>query len=487
MRYWPQVQEQVKRWKFAPFLVNGAATTAQVEEFVEIVPAEHLPVQHVQKPPLHADSKIVITLERSACLGDCPAYSVSLSAKEINFDGQSHVVAAGHHRAAITPDRVRNLAQKFLDADFYSMEDSYWFGISDYPSYSLSISIDGRKKQVLDYTGSAVGMPSVITDLQESVDQVAGTDRWIEGANGLVSALTAEGFNFKSYNAQVLLKRAALKQQDTTVHQLIESGVPLKKKIQPPPGIPPTPFNDLGFLTAASDCPPILRELIAAGIGKADQQEKNMAITNAARSGSLESVKLLIGCGADPNAGDAQIASGSVLIDAVYSGNPDLVKEILKYHPNLEARNYRHQTAVFSVSGRNPNGQGPCLRLLAQAGANVNARDSAGNTPLHEIYYADVAEQLLKFGADVNARNNNGETPIFTNLADDCVPLLISHGADLKIRNANGQTVFDAAKAAGPRRQEVFAKPPPSFVSPFNSITSRRSSQKRPNRFYQSQ
>jgi len=43
--------------------------------------------------------------------------------------------------------------------------------------------------------------------------------------------------------------------------------------------------------------------------------------------------------------------------------------------------------------------------LLAQAGANVNARDNEGNTPLHETFLTDVEEELLKLGEDVNARN----------------------------------------------------------------------------------
>ena len=75
-----------------------------------------------------------------------------------------------------------------------------------------------------------------------------------------------------------------------------------------------------------------------------------------------------------------------------------------------------------------------CVRLLAQAGANVNARDNDGNTPLHETFLTDVEEELLKLGANVNARNNDGETPIFTTVDDNAIPLFIAHGADLGIR-----------------------------------------------------
>lgn len=99
-----------------------------------------------------------------------------------------------------------------------------------------------------------------------------------------------------------------------------------------------------------------------------------------------------------------------------------------------------------------------CARLLIEAGADVNARDIKGNTPLHETFLADVEKELLKLGADVNARKRDGETPIFTTVDDDAIPLFIDHGADLTIRNNNGQTVMEAAKEKGPLREKALRK-----------------------------
>jgi ankyrin repeat protein len=98
------------------------------------------------------------------------------------------------------------------------------------------------------------------------------------------------------------------------------------------------------------------------------------------------------------------------------------------------------------------------VRLLAEAGANVNAQDKDGNTPLHETFLTDVEEELLKLGANVNARNNDGETPIFTTVDDKAIPLFIEHGADLSIRNNKGEDVVEAAKEKGPMRQEALRK-----------------------------
>ena len=151
-----------------------------------------------------------------------------------------------------------------------------------------------------------------------------------------------------------------------------------------------------------------------------------------------------------------------MLIYAAESGNPDMVRETLHHLPKVEMQDRKGRTAVFAAGGYRYGVEGgprvECVRLLAQAGANVNARDNEGNTPLHETFLTDVEEELLKLGADVNARNKDDETPIFTTVDNDAIPLFIEHGADLTIRNNKGKTVTEAAKERGPLRQDALRK-----------------------------
>jgi len=75
-------------------------------------------------------------------------------------------------------------------------------------------------------------------------------------------------------------------------------------------------------------------------------------------------------------------------------GNPRWCAEILQYHPKLEVQKLRGKTAVFAAGeyryGDEDGARVECVRLLAKAGANVNARDNDGNTPLHETFFTDV-------------------------------------------------------------------------------------------------
>jgi ankyrin repeat protein len=395
------------------------------------------------------------------------------------FEGGGFVVAAGRHTDTADPRAVRGLAKKFVAADFYSMNDEYRAGVTDNPTYTLSISIDDHTKRVLDYVGSWVGMPAVISDLEDEVDSFARTERWVEGTDGLVPALQAEGFNFRTFAAQVMLKEGANRGETATIRELLAAGVPLEPLPAPKPrseyeGIP---FENEGWLNAAGANPDALRVLILAGASKNDQKDKDLALFGAANSGNLEAAQELIAYGANPNVdlsklivtehwGNGMTAqrtgAGSVLTAAASSGNPELVREVLRYHPKLETGDYRGKTAMFAAGdwrfSDKDGARVECVRLLAQAGANVNARDNDGNTPLHETFLTDVEEELLKLGADVNARNKDGETPIFTTVDDDAISLFIAHGADLTIRNKKGQTVVEAAKEKGPQRQAALQK-----------------------------
>jgi hypothetical protein len=478
LKFWPQLQGEVREWKFMPFEKNGEAVTAEVEEYIDLVPPERLPKNHVQPPVIRKDSKIMITLGRSGCFGSCPSYTVTVTTEGILFEGGGYVVARGKHMDEVDAGEVRKLAKRFVAADFYSLDSSYAASVTDNPTYGLSIEVDGKTKKVQDYVGEWVGMPAIVSELEDQVDEFAQTRRWIEGGDGLVQALQAEKFNFHTFDAQVMLKEAATRRMSETVQGLLDAGVSLEPLPAPKSKerYMAVPFEAVGWLNAASGDPKTLQILIQAGASKDNQNDKDLALAGAAGAGNLDGARALISYGANPNADLAKLTvtersggmilegpgAGSVLIYAAGSGSPEMIREVLRYHPKLEMSDREGKTALFAAGEyRNSDKEGArveCVRLLVEAGADVNARDKEGNTPLHETFLTDVEEELLKLGADVNARNKDGETPIFTTVDDDAIPLFIHHGADLSIRNNKGETVFEAAKDKGPQRQEVLTK-----------------------------
>ncbi len=76
---------------------------------------------------------------------------------------------------------------------------------------------------------------------------------------------------------------------------------------------------------------------------------------------------------------------------------------------------------------------------LIEAGVNVNAQDSEGNSPLHYVGSSvENARSLLKSGAQVNARNRRGYTPlhnVFSRKTAAVMALLIEQGAEVNARD----------------------------------------------------
>ena len=480
MKYWPRLESEVRHWKFKPFEADGRAVEAELNDYINIVPAEKLPKVHVKPPALLPDSKIQITLERTACMGSCPAYKVEISPNGVVFDGYYFVAAPGRHALGIDPAQVRALAQRFVDGDFYSMEPKYEYGVTDNPTFTLSIDIDGHRKQVMDYVGDEMGMPEVISDLEDAVDRLAGTDRWIQG-DGLMATLHAEQFDFYSFQAQVIAKQAAMRGQTGLMRDLLAAGVPIAPQKEPSLGSSsPTSYLfeqmvKIGWLDSAFVHPDALQLLMDRGVSRGDQHDKDVALAGAAQRGDIGTVKKLTAYGANPNAnlsggkilfgtgleGFEQEGAGSILYYAATSGKPEMVREILRYRPNLDARDGFGRTALFVVGEdryREDVNMLECMELLIAAGVNVNAQDEEGKTALHRTSDAAQAEILLKHGANPNIRDKDGETPLFEAWNDGMMKVLLAHGADPGIRNRRGKTALQTLKADYPNQAQTLQR-----------------------------
>src|SRR5262245_58833885 len=126
--------------------------------------------------------------------------------------------------------------------------------------------------------------------------------------------------------------------------------------------------------------------------------------------------------------------------------------------PTVRAGDQREEKpiAVEMVTAiRNADAQ--AIRTLLDNGADVNARDAKGNTPLilASLYASPECVQLLiEKGADANAANKAGATPLIRAATNyEKARLLVAAGAKVRVRTALGNTpLLLAARRAGNSR-----------------------------------
>jgi hypothetical protein len=179
---WPKLKPEVMVWRYRPFEAEGRAVPVTVLTSLQMVPPEQLPTHHVNPPEVKPDSVVSIALSKTECYGTCPSFTVELKTTSgIAYFGRSYVVKKGVYEEKADPDAIRALARKFVAADFYSMDDEYRAMVTDLPTTTLSITIDGHEKHIEDYAGLWVGMPAVVKDLEGDVYEFSGARKWVEG------------------------------------------------------------------------------------------------------------------------------------------------------------------------------------------------------------------------------------------------------------------------------------------------------------------
>jgi len=172
----------------------------------------------------------------------------------------------------------------------------------------------------------------------------------------------------------------------------------------------------------------------------------------ASDSNSMDLVRLLVEAGADVNAG-----TWPPLAQAVHRGNTGIVKFLIDHGANVnypEDWGPSHEAVLSNIE---------MVKLLLAKGADINA----GYMPaLHAAIFKgsertveDIVEFLIQRGANVNAKDTWGYTPLFwalnnmfpstddNNFYIDILNLLIANGADVSTKYPGGNTaLFPAAR-----------------------------------------
>lgn len=124
-------------------------------------------------------AQIALTLERTACFGTCPIYSVTIyDDGTVVYEGERFVDVLGEQTSQIDPALVEQTVQAFADAGYFDWDESYTeMLVSDLPSVITSATREGVTHRIERYEGDS-NAPFLLPFLENWLDIVANTAQW---------------------------------------------------------------------------------------------------------------------------------------------------------------------------------------------------------------------------------------------------------------------------------------------------------------------
>lgn len=433
----------VREWRFRPFHFKGSAVTAVGSVTVAYKMPELWQDPNARLPPVDYDG-LLITLERSACYGSCPDYRVQINGSgEVLFTTRGvpvdevaglhrsmspgGVLIPGRHVSRIGRAQLDGLIERFRAAHFFGLKDEYRARITDNPSYVLTFKSGARSKRVVDYVGETVGMPTAVTMLENEVDRVAGTRRWITGDPETGAALAAEGFDFTSPAAANLLLNATRETPEEMVLDFLRRGVPLDAFV--PSNFPTEPGQPESASTKGTALGQLLLE-------QSIRLQRPLLFRELTRLGWLKRTPT-------PILARAFVERGG-------GCSPDIAQMLVEAGVDPATRDSEGKTALMVAIGPYSCGarevdRRPLVPALIHLGVPLNAVDKEGETALFKTENLALVQLLLAAGARADVRDKDGLSPAFSSWDDSVVLTLLEAGADPSGRNFEGKTLREVA------------------------------------------
>ena len=259
--------------------------------------------------------------------------------------------------------------------------------------------------------------------------------------------------NCKDQDGFTPLHDAVIYRHEHIVKILLDSGAYLGAKDD----IGWTPLHWLGFTSKAPLTESLMTLLLEDGLPvDTTNSFGGTPLMAAALFGSLQLVLKLVHHGANVNASNTEGTTAlhlSTKDDTIASSQTQSFPEdglkitqfLIKQGAIVDARG-RYGTPLHSAAEK-CKGSMNQVKCLLEAGADKEARDDRGHTPLgHAVLHSNEAcvAHLLKCGANVEVRDKQGKTPLhlsFSNLDNSAICAhLLTHGANVEARDERGWT-----------------------------------------------
>ncbi|MBX3707647.1 MAG: ankyrin repeat domain-containing protein [Pseudomonadales bacterium] len=212
----------------------------------------------------------------------------------------------------------------------------------------------------------------------------------------------------------------------------------------------------VGLLICAVSCAMASTDKPALALRPGDvfADARLIQLSKAAERGDLRTIDRLVRRGVDVNT--VGLRGFTPLFFAVKASNLDGVAALLAHGADPNLPNETGWTALHYASRF--VGDFEIFRLLVESGAQLDRMTDGGETALHLAMLSlednpvkQKVEFLLAKGADIDARDGRGNTPMLHAAYDgnyEIVMFLINRGADFTLKTNAGRTIADAVAMA---------------------------------------
>jgi ankyrin repeat protein len=188
---------------------------------------------------------------------------------------------------------------------------------------------------------------------------------------------------------------------------------------------------------ALKDHLPVIIRLLEGGARILEKDDcGSIPLIYAASYGNTECLDALLQClrDSDQSTEDMDSSILAALCSAARGGHAKTVQHLLRHGADAEELygDDIQQTALHAAA---EGGHIDAITaLIGKGGAAVDQRSSSGDTPLHcACAHPEAMRLLIDMGANLEATNNNGETPLMRAASignGDAVKLLLQNGSD---------------------------------------------------------
>lgn len=149
-------------------VLNETETPANIE------PPEE---QSAPETPPSTEPSFFASIYRSPCFGACPTYRINIMSNGlVELEGIRAIELIGNYTTTISDEQLEQFSKTATEIGFMDMDAKYDGMITDLPSTTTTIVLDGKKKEVY----RRYNYPRSILQLETLFDDLLQTQEWVK-------------------------------------------------------------------------------------------------------------------------------------------------------------------------------------------------------------------------------------------------------------------------------------------------------------------